>query len=316
MHSKFLIILFAAILLCMAFILGYKNSKKTNDADLSINANYSNIAYAANSKSQVCDIYIPDTDKPNNGYPLIILVHGGGFAMGNQNSTLMQPVIKTALKKQYAVMSVDYRKSSEAIFPVALSDVKASVRWAKANSDKYGFDRNNITIWGESAGAYLADMTALTPNVSELNGDADENINYSSNVKNLVSFYAPVEFYTIDKEFEELGLSKCANHSQANSFESKFLGQALNQDKTKTYTTYWETYKNQLPKDFILKVWIQAGSNDENVPYIQSLNLSERLGKIIDNKNIHYNLINGAGHMDTKFYTDDNLNSIFDYLSY
>lgn len=197
-------------------------------------------AYASLSKSQVCDVYIPDE--------------------------LIQPVIKKALAKGYA------------------ADVKACVRWVKANAEKFSLDADDLTIWGGSAGAYLSVMTKLTPEISALNGDVSDNGDYSSYVKNLVSFYAPVEFYTMDDEFNALGLTDCANHNDAASFESKYLGQALNQDKSTT---------------------------DRNVPYTQSANLAERLNA----ENVKFSLIDGAGHMDAAFYTDENLDAIFAYLS-
>lgn len=277
-------------------------------------ATESDVAYASGSSSQVLNVYIPETEADGT-YPVIVLVHGGGFAMETQNESLIQPVISKALEKGYAVVSVDYRKSSEAVFPAALSDVKASVRWVRANADKYGFDPENITIWGESAGAYLADMVALTPEVEALNGDVTENLEYSSAVRHVVSFYAPVEFYTMDEEFVALGMSGSANHSQASSFESAFLGQALDVDKDKTYTTYWGTYTDQLPEGFALKAWIQAGTSDQNVPCTQSTNLAERLANVIGSESIQYSLIDGAGHMDSAFYTDENLDAVFAFIS-
>ena len=269
----------------------------------------SDVAYANLSKSQVCNIYMPN-DKENNG--VIILVHGGGFAFGTQNDELIKPVIVKAIERGYCVVAADYRKSSEAIFPAAIANIKALVRWVKANACQYNFNISNITIWGESAGAYLSVMTALTPEAELLNGNLSDNLEYSSSVRNLVSFYAPIEFYTMDIEFEELGLSECANHNNVDSFESKFLGQSLSKDKNETYKTYWENY---FTYDVGLKkVWIQAGSNDRNVPYTQSKNLAEKLSEKLTGK-VHYNLIYDAGHMDQAFYTDKNLNAIFDYLT-
>jgi len=285
------------------------------DTSNNVPATYSDVAYASESDSQVCNIYIPDTDEDSDGtYPTIILVHGGGFAMETQNEVLIQPVIETALENGYAVVSVDYRKSSEATFPAALADVKAAVRWIRANAEEYGFDTDNLTIWGESAGAYLAAMTALTPDVEELNGDVTENLNYSSEVNCLVDFYGPIEFYTMDEEFEALGMSEDANHSDESSFESAFLGQALDKDEETTYETYWETYVDELPDDFTLKAWIQAGTEDENVPYTQSENFAERLSAVIGEENVSFSLIDGAGHMDEAFYTDENLEAVFEFI--
>lgn len=261
-----------------------------------------NIAYAGESDAQVCDIYLPEGAEKA---PVIVLAHGGGFAFGDQGMSIIVPVIEKALEKGYAVVSVDYRKSDEAVFPAALADVKAAVRFVKANAMEYGFDPERITVWGESAGAYLALMTALTPNVAELNGDVTEYAEIPSSVQALVTFYAPVEFYTM---YEEAGNPESAPES----FESKFLGQDITADQDLTYTTYWETYQDQLPTD--LKAWIQAGDSDQKVAYTQSVNFAERLAGYIGEENVRHSIIPGADHEDDLFYTDENLDAVFAWL--
>lgn len=261
-----------------------------------------NIAYASNSGAQVCDIYIPEGAETA---PVIVLVHGGGFAFGDQAMPIIQPVIDSALTHGYAVVSVDYRKSSEAVFPAALSDVKAAVRFVKSHAAEYGFDPEHIAVWGESAGAYLSLMTALTPEVPELNGDVTDYSELSSDVQALVSFYAPVEFYTM---YEEAGKPDSA----ADSFESKFLGQDILADKDATYKTYWETYAEQIPAD--LYAWIQVGDSDQRVPYTQSVNLAQRLAKYLPAGNIQHSVIAGADHEDGLFYTNENLDAVLTWL--
>ena len=291
--------------LVLSIVLGMALTAQAAFCDDAVVPSYSDVAYSSLSKSQVCNVYLPASV---THCPVIILVHGGGFAFGTQNDKLIQPVIRKALTNSYAVFSVDYRKSSEAVFPGALADVKACVRWVKANAEKYGINPDNITIWGESAGAYLSVMTKLTPDAEALNGDVNDNADYSSSVNNLVSFYAPVEFYTMDNEFNALNLPDCANHNKADSFESKYLGQALNEDKAATYKTYWGSYTSG--ETVGGKIWIQAGTNDRNVPYTQSVNLAERL----NGESLRYSLIDGAGHMDAAFYTDENLDAVFAFL--
>lgn len=148
-------------------------------------------------------------------------------------------------------------------------------------------------------------MTALTPNVTELNGDVTDYDKIPGNVKALVSFYAPVEFYTL---YEEAGKPDSA----ASSFESKFLGQDILADKNVTYKTYWETYKESIPTD--LKAWIQAGNADARVPYSQSVNFADRLANYLSSGNISHSIIEGADHEDDLFYTDENLNAVFAWL--
>ena len=260
------------------------------------------IAYASNSAAQVCDIYLPEGVEKA---PVIVLVHGGGFMFGDQGMDVILPVIDKALEKGYAVVSVDYRKATEAVFPAALGDVKAAVRFVKAHAMEYGFDPEHIAIWGESAGAYLSLMTALTPNVAELNADVTDYAEIPSDVTALVSFYAPVEFYTL---YEEAGKPDSA----ASSFESKFLGQDIMADKDATYKTYWETYAASIPAD--LMAWIQAGDADARVPHTQSVHFADRLKNYIPEGNIAYSIIGGADHEDDLFYTDENLDAVFAWL--
>ena len=167
-------------------------------------------------------------------------------------------------------------------------------------------------IWGESAGAYLSLMTALTPEVETLNGDMTDNLTESSAVPVLVDFYGPVEFFTMDDEAASLGMD--VSFGEADSFESKFLGQALTQDKEKTYTTWWETYKDQLPADFNLKAWIQVGDADARVPYTQSETFASRLAETIGQENVEFSIISGADHEDDLFYTTQNLDGVFAFI--
>ena len=273
------------------------------------NADFRAVSYASNSASQVRDIYLPENATGSD--PVIVVVHGGGFKFGDQTMEIIRPVIEAGQKNGYVVASVDYRKSGEATFPGALSDVKAAVRFLRANAAEYGIDPEKVVIWGESAGAYLADMTALTPNVAELNGGVADNADYPSAVSAMVSFYAPIEFYTMDEEFIALGNEASANHS-VGSFETDYLGiPDMTADQDGVYQSWWGTYADQVPAG--LYAWIQAGRADTSVPYTQSQNLADGLTEA--GVNVKFSLIEGAAHEDAQFYTEENLAGIFAFLS-
>ena len=275
-------------------------------------ADFPNVSYASNSSTQVMDIFLPENATGSD--PVIVVVHGGGFAFGSQTMEIIRPVIEAGTANGYVVASVDYRKSSEAVFPGALADVKAAVRYLRANAGEYGIDPEQVVIWGESAGAYLSLMTALTPEAAELNGDVTDNLEQSSAVAALVDFYGPVEFYTMDDEYRSMGREDSTFATDA-SFESKFLGQAIGQDKEKTYTAWWGTYVDQLPDGFALRAWVQAGDADNSVPYTQSKNFAAKLAEVIGEDSVTFGLIEGAGHEDPLFYTEENLSRIFDFLA-
>lgn len=274
-------------------------------------ADYPAVAYASNAPTQVMDIYLPENATGSD--PVIVVVHGGGFAFGSQTMEIIQPIIQAGKANGYVVASVDYRKSNEATFPGALSDVKAAVRYLKANAAEYGINPDQVVIWGESAGAYLSLMTALTTEVEALNGDVTDNLEQSSSVAALVDFYGPVEFYTMDDEYASLGVEG-TTYSTDGSFESSFVGQAIGEDETYTYTTWWGTYRDQLPADFALSAWVQVGNADVKVPYTQSENFAAGLAEVIGEENVKFSIIEGADHEDPLFYTDENLAQIFAFL--
>ena len=274
---------------------------------IGLKADNEDIAYASLSANQVLDVYLPSN--PSGADALLVLVHGGAFKFGNQKAAIFESVVKRACESGYVVASVDYRKSDEATFPASLSDVKAAVRFLKANASDWGIDAGRVAIWGESAGAYLALMTALTPSTPELDGDVTDNAGFSSSVNALVSFYAPVEFYTLGEQKAALGIADPTN----SAFEAEYLGQPLDADEEATYKTWWGTYADEQELD--VQVWVQAGTADDNVPYTQSENFADELAQVIGDESVHFALIEGAKHMDAAFYTDENLSQVFAFLA-
>lgn len=284
---------------------------KMDGAKPESNADYQNVAYASNSKNEVMDIY--KAGNATGKDPVIVVVHGGGFKFGDQSMPIIQPIIEAGTANGYVVASVDYRKSGEAAFPAAVGDVKAAVRYLKAHAEEYGIDPEKIVVWGESAGAYLAAMTATTPNVDSLNADVSDNLEQDSTVAALVDFYGPIEFATMDEEFTALGDTASANHTEG-SFESDFVGvDDLSANPDKTAATWWGTYKDQTPTD--LYAWIQAGTADANVPYTQSEHFAEALSEVVGNDHVQYSVLEGAVHEDDRFYTEENLNDVFAFLT-
>ena len=157
-------------------------------------------------------------------------------------------------------------------------------------------------------------MTALTPQVEALNGDVEDYLEYSSQVTALIDFYAPVEFFIMDEAYEALGVEHRL-FATNESFESRFLGQNIGEDKDYTYQTYWETYVDELPENFSLAAWIQVGDCDTKVPYTQSQDFASRLLPYLVEGKVAFQVIKGAEHEDEAFYTSENLASIMAFLS-
>ena len=91
---------------------------------------------------------------------MVLLIHGGAFAGGD--ASMEAGYAQTLASQGIAAASVNYRLSGEAPYPAGAQDVKAAVRWLRANAAQYGLDPNNIGAWGQSAGGWMANMLGAT----------------------------------------------------------------------------------------------------------------------------------------------------------
>lgn len=268
---------------------------------------WTDVAYASTSDTEKLDIYLPNTgDGP---FPVIISFHGGGFALGDKNSgESNDPLV--GLTHGYAVVCVNYRLSSEATFPAAVYDAKAAVRFIKANASKYNLNADKIAAWGDSAGGNLASLLGTSAGTSSLEDLSMGNSDKSSNVQAVVDLYGPINFSTMDEEFKKDGKDSSATHNSADSFESKYMGAALDTVPDKVQQANPTKYISSSTPPF----FVENGSADTNVPTVQSVDFSNALKKAIGDDKVTYIQIPGAGHGTSEFDTTENLDKIFTFL--
>lgn len=103
-------------------------------------------------------LYVPLS--ADHGGPLLLYVHGGGFAVGDLDSHdgLVRLIAASSGLK---VMTLHYRRAPESPFPAARDDVLSAFRWAVANASALDIDASRIVLGGESAGAAHAVSAAL-----------------------------------------------------------------------------------------------------------------------------------------------------------
>lgn len=92
--------------------------------------------------------------------PAIILIHGGGWRSGSR--TQHYPLAQQLAKQGCVCFTPAYRLSTEALYPAAVQDLEAAIRWIKSNAAKYKVDTNNIVVLGFSAGGQLATLIGTT----------------------------------------------------------------------------------------------------------------------------------------------------------
>lgn len=208
--------------------------------------------------------------------PAVVLVHGGGFRAGSRESYL--PVAARLAQRGYVAATVSYRLAPRHQFPAAVEDVKAAVRFLRANASRFGIDPDRIGAMGGSAGGHLVLFLGLTPDVPDFEGSGP-NRNFSSRVSCVVNYYGPTDF----------------NQSYSKSVDAAdvlplFLGGDLSHNRRAHQVSSplnWVT-PNAAPTLSI------HGTNDTYVAYEHSVWLTERL--LAAGVPAELETIPGAGH--------------------
>jgi acetyl esterase/lipase len=174
----------AVMALVVAVSAGIQTLRAADNILFEKNIEYSN---PDNQHLQV-DLARPEGEGP---FPAVICIHGGGFRAGDRQS--YDGLIKKLAKHGYVAITVTYRLAPKYQFPAAIYDVKAAVRWLRANAGKYHVDPDRIGVTGGSAGGHLAQFLGVTAGVKEFEGEGG-NANQSSRVACVVNFYGPSDF--------------------------------------------------------------------------------------------------------------------------
>ena len=263
---------------------------------------FKDVAYASASATQKLDIYLPAGNGP---FPLIINVHGGGFMMGDKSNP---PATDEFLANGYAVASVDYRLSGEALAPAQIQDIKAAVRFLRANAGKYKLNPDKFAGFGGSAGGSLVALLGTSCGVAALEGANLGNANQSSCVQAVVDWFGPTDFLQMDKQFT--GTACPVNHDAADSPESKLVGAPIQTVPDKVKLVNSITYVSPKSPPFL----IQHGTADCNVPPQQGKLLADALTPLIGADKVTYTLLQGAGHGGAQFSDAANMKLVLDFL--
>jgi len=155
------------------------------------------IRYAAtDNPRQRLDLYLPKDAAADAKLPLVVYIHGGGWQGGDKRAGLMLlPLVQSG---QYALASVGYRLTDEAIWPAQIHDCKAAIRWLRANAATYGIDPTRIGVAGSSAGGHLVCLLGTTGGVTELEGTLGDHDDVDSRVVCVVNQFGPTDFLDID----------------------------------------------------------------------------------------------------------------------
>jgi acetyl esterase/lipase len=219
-----------------------------------------------------------DIDQPSarrGPLPAVLVIHGGAWKEGGKEEN--RKLLVELARRGYVAVSPQYRLCPADAFPAQVHDVKAAVRWVRANAASLGVDPERIGAMGFSAGGHLALMLGVTGPQDGLEGDPGPSAP-SSAVRAVVSYFAPVDL--ADPSFSEFGRSLVSNCLGKEGPRRKDLA------------------KRTSPLTFVsagdAPVLAFQGTKDPLVPYRQALRLAEAL--TVAGVPGRVELLVGAGH--------------------
>ncbi|MCD8014741.1 MAG: alpha/beta hydrolase [Lachnospiraceae bacterium] len=277
-------------------------------ADISwVKRKYLDIPYANQSKAQCLDLYLPD--EGDGPFPLVVHLHGGGFGMGDKRDDHMDTYLK-GLEHGYAIASVEYRLSGEAIFPAAVLDCREAFRFLRRNAKQYFIDPDRICALGGSAGGNLAAIMGMNIPNGQFPGEEDLVLDGDCTVQAAVDQFGPMDFRPMDDQARANGVS-FADHDTPESAESSYMGGALSE-----LSDEWLAKAN--PATYINEkmapMLVEHGCMDRLVPFMQSVNFVNAICQKLGAGRVEFVPLPNADHEDKEYSSDWNMKVLWGWL--
>jgi acetyl esterase/lipase len=236
---------------------------------------WTDVNYAGDDKQyHRLDIFLPETIKPS--YPAIVVIYGSAWFGNDRKESAFKIYGKPLLESGFAVIAVNHRSSRDSIFPAQINDIKAAIRFIRANTGSYQIDSKFIGVTGFSSGGHLASLAGTTGKIkkftvnsasADLEGKVGNNLKFSSSVDAVADWFGPTSFRIMDTCDPKM------NHNATDSPESTLVGGPIQDNPDKCALADPITYVDKNDPPFL----IIHGDADNIVPYCQSQKLYEAL---------------------------------------
>ena len=271
-----------------------------------------NVAYRTGADDQVMDIIAPQStgDDDDRRYPTVVFVQGSAWTTPDRDYEI--PQLSELAREGFVVATVNHRNASRdasAVFPAYLKDVKAAIRYLRANARQWHVDPERLGIWGTSSGgntSLLVGLTADDPRYED-GSYATE----SDAVSFVVSCFPPTDMLEAVDAFDD----------ETNPFRLYYFGpfaavvgathetgiNAEVRQRAADMSPYLQVRDDQQYPPMLLL----HGTADTVVPYRQSVKLHKRLDEHDEDSRLV--LVDGAEH-EHDFWSPQVFDMIFDFI--
>ena len=262
------------------------------------------------------DLFLPD--EGDGPFPLLIYMHGGGFTGGLKNDFHVVSYLEEALKANYAFVSVEQRLcapqpdgsfSPEGRFPGSLFDLKAAIRFLRANAAAYSLDPDRFALLGTSAGGYHVVMAAATQDVPAMYDRSMGFADVSGKVQAVVDLFGVGDLVLQAAFSAEKHRDAPKQPGQWDNHDA-FFGAEILQYKHMAWIANPEMWVSpDMPP-----ILIQMGDADQVVTVECSRSLAKRIDEVCGKGRAVYDEFPGYGHGDAKFHDPANHARIMAWL--
>ena len=244
------------------------------------------------------DLYYPEQINDKN--PLVISIFGGGWISGFKTDKFVPPMIQP-INEGFIVAVPDYTLSLDAPFPQSVIDIKKCIAFLRSHSGLYKIDTNNITLWGESAGAHLALEAGLVEN-------SHFDLALDTRVKNIIAMYAPSNPLTINAQAEKLGILDTAR-SDKNTVFGIYMGKHYDDERQMNLASPIKQINDHMPN-----IILEHGTKDALVPYLQSVEFFNKAKEKYPDSHVTLSIYDGLQHTDPFFFSKEHVHYLMNML--
>jgi len=250
-----------------------------------------------NGISLKLDLYLSEGKRSRQ--PLIVWVHGGAWRRGTRQNVPIQGLVREG----FAIASVDYRLTPVAPFPANVHDIKAAIRWLRANGERFHLATERVGIAGASAGGHLAALVGTSNAHPALEGKVGDHLDQSSDVAAIVSCYGAANLTTILRQSTPHGLGV-----RIPALQLLLGGQPEDKPElARLASPVFQVDKEDPPLLLI------HGDQDHQMPVNQSIELYGRYREL--GLPVKLEFIHGGGHGGKAFYDERRMKMVSDFFA-